>query len=102
MNETTVVHVRDGYDVYIGRGSEWGNPFIIGVHGTRKQVIKKYKEWIPTQPIWHRLHELEGKRLGCHCKPNHDCHGDFLAETINARMNMRIFWGNIDTGLRWE
>lgn len=28
---TTVVHVRDDYDVYIGRGSEWGNPFIMEV-----------------------------------------------------------------------
>ena len=27
---------------YIGRGSPLGNPFVIGVHGTRKEVIDKY------------------------------------------------------------
>lgn len=29
--------------VYIGRGSKWGNPFVIGRHGTRAEVIAKYE-----------------------------------------------------------
>ena len=27
--------IKNPNDVYIGRGSKWGNPFVIGVHGTR-------------------------------------------------------------------
>lgn len=40
-----VVHCkREPYDVYIGRPSKWGNPFVIEKDGTRKEVIEKYKE----------------------------------------------------------
>ena len=31
-------------DVYIGRGSKWGNPFVIGRDGDRDLVIKKFKK----------------------------------------------------------
>ena len=34
------------YDVYIGRGSKWGNPFVIGKDGTREEVINKYEEYL--------------------------------------------------------
>jgi len=35
--KTRVVNLNiEKYDVYIGRGSIWGNPFIIGKHGNRK------------------------------------------------------------------
>lgn len=85
----TVVHVRDGYDVYIGRpgkgepDGKWGNPFIKGVDGTRRQVIAKYQEWLPLQhDLIADIGELKGKRLGCFCKPK-ACHGDFLASLVN-------------------
>ena len=29
--------------IYIGRGSPWGNPFVIGEHGTRDEVCDKFK-----------------------------------------------------------
>jgi hypothetical protein len=76
-----VVHCKkDTYDVYIGRPSKWGNPFTIGKDGDRDEVIRKYKEWIVTQPnLMRSLHELKGKTLGCWCKPN-ACHGDVLVE----------------------
>ena len=38
-----------GYDVYIGRPSKWGNPFVVGKDGTREEVIGKYKKWIKNQ-----------------------------------------------------
>ena len=39
-----VVNLRnEKYDVYIGRGSPFGNPFKIGIDGTRLEVIEKYK-----------------------------------------------------------
>ena len=65
-------------DVYIGRPSKWGNPFIIGKDGTRSQVIEKYKKWVRGQPdLMNALDELKGKKLGCFCKPK-ACHGDVL------------------------
>ena len=83
-HNTRVVHCRKSkYDVYIGRPSKWGNPFEIGKDGTRKNVIKKYEQWILTQPqILNALHELRGKVLGCWCKPK-PCHGDVLIKLIN-------------------
>ena len=74
---------RDSYDVYIGRGSKWGNPFRIGIDGTREDVIKQYRDWIPTQPyLLNSLEELRGKTLGCFCSPQ-ACHGDILVELLN-------------------
>ena len=76
---TKAVNIRNApYDVYIGRPSKWGNPFRLGVHGNREQVIEKYQAWLLQQPqLLRQLEELRGKRLGCFCKP-HDCHGDVL------------------------
>jgi len=81
-----VVHCKkESYDVYIGRPSKWGNPFKIGRDGTREQVIDKYREWIKGQPHLVRgLKELEGKVLGCWCKPKR-CHGDVLVELVNKK-----------------
>ena len=78
-----VVHCKkDSYDIYIGRPSKWGNPFQVGVDGTHSEVIKKYEEWIlENEDLLLDLHELNGKTLGCWCKPN-ACHGDVLAELV--------------------
>lgn len=76
---------KEAYDVYIGRPSVWGNPFHIGRHGTREEVIAKYREWILARPtlIERARRELKGKQLGCYCAPL-ACHGDVLAEIANA------------------
>jgi hypothetical protein len=76
---------REAYDVYIGRGSIWGNPFRVGVDGDRDQVIARYEAYIRERPdLLARLGELEGKRLGCFCKPKR-CHGDVLVKLIAER-----------------
>ena len=81
---TTVVHRQEPHDVYIGRPSKWGNPFAIGRHGTREEVIAEYRCWIQTRPaLLAALPELKGKRLGCWCKPA-ACHGDVLAELAES------------------
>jgi hypothetical protein len=82
---TRVVHCkREPYDVYIGRGSKWGNPFKIGVDGTREEVIAKYCDYIANRPdLLNSLHELRGKVIGCWCAPQ-ACHGDVLAELADA------------------
>ena len=74
---------RDSYDVYIGRNSKWGNPFKIGIDGTREDVIEQYRDWIQTQShLLNSLEELRGKTLGCFCSPQ-ACHGDILVELLN-------------------
>ena len=78
-----VVHCkREPYDVYIGRPSIWGNPFVIGVDGDRDCVIRLYEEYVRGSPeLMKSLPELEGKILGCWCHPL-PCHGDVLVKLI--------------------
>ena len=74
---TVVVHVkRAPYDVYVGRPSPFGNPFVIGRDGDRGTVIGKYRAWLLAQPALGELvrRELAGKVLGCWCAPA-PCHG---------------------------
>lgn len=91
-NETQVVNViQRNFDVYIGRPSPWGNPFIIGKDGSRKEVIDKYETWIREQPeLLAALPSLIGKKLGCHCKPL-ACHGDVLLKLIKEQQEKGIF-----------
>jgi len=80
-----VVNLRkERYDVYIGRGSKWGNPFIMGKDGNREEVIKKYKDYILKSDLLNNLEELRGKLLGCFCKPK-ACHGDVLIELLKGK-----------------
>jgi hypothetical protein len=77
---TTVVHCKqEPFDIYIGRGSIWGNPFKIGPTQDRDRVIELYTDYLCKSPeLQRQLHTLRGKRLGCYCKPKR-CHGDILA-----------------------
>ena len=65
--------------VYIGRGSPYGNPFIIGKDGNREEVIKKFESYIlnNTALCDQVKRELTGKDLLCFCSPK-PCHGDIL------------------------
>lgn len=84
-SQTTIVvnKLHEACDIYIGRGSKWGNPFKIGHHDNREQVIAKYARYLSTRPeLLAVLPELAGKRLGCFCKPQ-ACHGDVLVELIH-------------------
>jgi RNA recognition motif-containing protein len=84
--KTQVVHCKKShYDVYIGRPSDWGNPFVIGKDGDRTDVIQKYRNWIMRQPelLSRAKKELRGQRIACWCKPE-ACHGDVLAEIADA------------------
>jgi len=80
---TKVVHCKKHpYDVMIDRTSKWGNPYIIGVHGTRKEVIQLYENYIRNnKELMNSLPELESKVLGCWCKPK-PCHGDVLVKLL--------------------
>ena len=88
ITPTTVVnlHVHKGPGVYIGRGSDWGNPFIIGRDGTRDEVCDRYIKMNDTPKFKERIRaELKGKVLKCYCKPLR-CHGDWLAAVANGEV----------------
>ena len=87
ISETKVVnkrtHIKTDNDVYIGRGSIWGNPFPINEYQNREKVCRLYKEYINSNiSLLYSLHELKGKNLVCYCKPKR-CHGDFLLRIAN-------------------
>ncbi len=73
--------------VRIDRRTRWGNPFVIGRHGNREEVIERYRNW-----LWGKvksggiplaeLAALNGKTLACHCHPL-PCHGDVLAKAAS-------------------
>lgn len=65
--------------VYVGRGSPYGNPFIIGRDGDRDMVCDRFERHIlPTLD----LRPLRGKHLVCFCKPAR-CHADAILREAN-------------------
>lgn len=86
-SKTSVINWKHGEPpigaVYIGRGTKWGNPFILYRDGNRQAVIEKYRTWLLAQPqLLGALEELRGKTLICSCKPL-ACHGDVLIELLH-------------------
>ena len=66
--------------IYIGRGSPWGNPFVIGEDGSRNEVCDRFeREVLPALD----LAPLVGKDLVCFCKPAR-CHGDAILAALNT------------------
>lgn len=92
--------LEPNYDVDITRRGPWGNPFVIGIHGSRKEVIILHRKWIdgkveaPNGEVAPSKEEirkkLAGKRLGCHCRPK-SCHGDYLAHIANTPTRKGLF-----------
>jgi len=80
----------DSYDVYIGRGTLWGNPYQMGKEGTRDEVIAKFaydfeRRFVKMpEKFDENIEKLRGKTLGCHCKPA-ACHGDVIANYLNSQ-----------------
>ena len=87
-----VVHCKkEEFDVYVGRGSKWGNPYshkegTLAEHvvGSRSEAIQKFEEYLlSNEELMESLSELKGKTLGCWCKPK-SCHGDILLRYANG------------------
>ena len=67
----------------VDRATKWGNPFCIGRHGTRAEVIERYR-----RDLWRRIRAgevdldelaaLDGRDLACWCAPL-PCHAEVLA-----------------------
>lgn len=97
-NHPLVVHCKNAeYDVYIGRPEKYGNPFVVGTHGTRAECCDKHIRWLDglieapngeTPPTRAEIRQdLKGKRLGCWCDPKR-CHGTYLATIANQRKGL--------------
>jgi len=71
--------------VYVGRGSLYGNPFMIGKDGNRDEVCDKFEEYLSKHLdlVKQIKTNLRGKDLICFCKPQR-CHGDYLLELANS------------------
>lgn len=87
--------------IYVGRPTQWGNPFDWKLYQEANDNPAKAKEhakndyllWLEndtnTDPrrakILNDLHTLRGKNLACWCKPNESCHADVLLDMANLR-----------------
>lgn len=83
-------HTYPADAVYVGRPTQWGNPFRSGRDGTREEVIAKFEslahQHLVSKPDW--LAPLRGKDLLCWCFPE-ACHADVLLKLANQ--NIRSF-----------
>lgn len=72
--------------VYVGRPSLFGNPFVIGKHGSREDCIRRYKHEVLSELTQAQMDFLKlvlrGKDLVCWCAPE-PCHADVLLELAN-------------------
>lgn len=96
---TRVVNIKhEKCDVLIDRSTKWGNPFSHRegtkaeyLVSTRTEAIQKYHEYLEkNEDLLGSLSELDGKVLGCHCKPK-ACHGDILVEFIEKTRKKPLF-----------
>ncbi len=63
--------------------SKWMNPFTSKNHGDDCLIL--YEKYIrQRKELYDALDELEGKELGCWCKPK-QCHGDILIKLLNEK-----------------
>lgn len=84
--------------VYVGRGSRWGNPFVVGKDGDLESVLDKYyRQLIPYQKhsdgltaclisesnVMDIKKALAGKNLMCWCRLDCKCHADILLKIAN-------------------
>lgn len=86
-----VTHVKERkFTVYIGRPTVYGNPFIIGRDGTRKQCIKKFRRFAwKTKRVRDAIAALpKNAILGCHCSPK-PCHGDVII-ALHKKLRKRV------------
>ena len=93
----------DPNHVYIGRdmthyvagavGSKWRNPFIPkkASKNALNKCLKRYEDHIRGDPdLFNAVMELEGKELGCWCKPSR-CHGDILIKLFKEKQNATLY-----------
>ena len=89
--------------VYVGRGSQWGNPYRViqnppepgNMQFTPAQAVEHFRWFVghinanptkyPDSPLLHKhlRRDLRGKTLACWCANDQPCHADVLLEIAN-------------------
>jgi hypothetical protein len=83
-----------GDAVYIGRAaprrglieSPFHNPFVVGVDGTRGEVLARYRQHLRDHPeLIERIREelADAPALACWCDPK-PCHGHIIAAVLRG------------------
>ena len=85
---TVIVNMRhEKCDVRCDRASIFGNPFKIGIDGTRVEVVDKYGRYfakkIRDQKFKNQVLLLKGKKLGCWCAPDR-CHLEWIVAYLES------------------
>jgi hypothetical protein len=92
---TTVVNMRQKkglpraqWDIRVDRSTIFGNPYVIGRDGDRKEVVSKFISYFLTRMLTdtkfrNRVLELKDRALGCWCEDNEPCHARFIAKFLN-------------------
>jgi len=88
--------------VVVSRPTAWGNPFIVGKHGTREQCVELFQRLCDGYlcislggDVCHaqkafvayaktNREKLRGKNLACWCPLNKPCHADVLLQIANS------------------
>jgi Domain of unknown function (DUF4326) len=74
--------------VVVARPSKWGNPYVVGVDGTRTECVELYRGAMERGQLPFTgadvRRELAGRDLACWCRLDEVCHGDLLLEMANA------------------
>lgn len=76
--------------VYVGRPTEWGNPFHIKDGHTRQEAVEQYAIWmneqidIAPENLQEIKANLAGKDLACWCRIDDFCHADVLLHLANG------------------
>jgi hypothetical protein len=88
--------------VKVDRTTQWGNPFIVGKHGTRAECVRLFElllgglfcvsaKNLEAQVEYVAMaardrEQLRGKNLACWCPPDAPCHADVLLMLSNAKV----------------
>jgi hypothetical protein len=91
--------------VKVDRTTKWGNPCVVGTHGTRAQCVLWFElalsgvvvihrnpdgTWLTDQLLAYRKmasrdrRHLRGKNLACWCPLDQPCHADVLLRLANS------------------
>ena len=89
INKKNTVYIGRNMTRYIPKavGSKWGNPFNVNKYG-REKCLELYENHVRTTRLYNELDELQGKELGCWCKPE-SCHGDILIKLLQEKNNKK-------------
>ena len=94
-------HVLPDGSVYVGRPSQWGNPFVAGTtatHPTHRGAVRVrdavhaktlFELWLSVTDVGKAMRraaevELRAKSLACWCELDEPCHADVLLEIANT------------------